>query len=431
MVWTQSPAFLADFGSAQGWTSPQYKRVVHDIDQNPGQTLDYVGFGSDHVTIAWGGIAAGPLNSKGPGFTEVSPDSFQIHDFGTVQGYDNTYLRGADLTGPIDATIWASGNAGLYYYKEVSETPHTDAGGHTFFVPNYQGPFFINDFGHNQGWDTTHGINVVFARNTDATASILGFGDNGLVVDRQAFGAVPNNTTYTIPVAVGNIAGGYNNVFDIRTFQDYNHHTIDLNADGYADFIGFGPQGTQIAFGGADAAGNYILSNPATVNFGSGADFGDAQGWNNQNSVRDLIDVNADGRLDIVAFGFDGVHVALGTGAGFGTEYKASSDFGIQQGWNTTDHLRLLGDVNGDSISDIVAFGANTTFLVLGARDGTGKVTWDASQVTDPSHQIHDLTKAQGWSTADHVRIVGDVNGDGHADIVATGAFGTGVWSFA
>lgn len=432
MPWNLSPAFLSDFGSNQGWTSPNYKRVVQDIDQDAGHTLDYVGFGFDHVTIAWGGTAAGPLSSKGPGFTELSPESVQIHDFGTAEGYDNTYLRGADFTGPVDATVWSSGNAGFYYYKETSETAHTDAGGQFFFVPNYQGPFFIPNFGHAQGWDTTHGIDVVFAKNTDTSASILGFGDNGLVVDRQAFGAVPNSTTYTVPVAVGNIAGGYNNLDDIRTFQDYNHKAIDLNGDGYTDFVGFGPQGLQIAFGGQDAAGNYFIGNPTTVDLGSGPDFGDAQGWDNQNSVRDIVDINGDGKPDIVAFGFDGVHVALGSGGGFGPEYKASDDFGIAQGWNTTDHLRLLGDVNGDGVPDIVAFGENTTFLVLGAKNAiTGAVTWDASQVFDPTHQIHDLTKAQGWSTTDNVRVVGDVNGDGHSDIVASGTFGTEVWSFA
>jgi hypothetical protein len=432
MTWSQSPAFFSDFGSDQGWTSPDYKRVVQDIDQNAGRTLDYVGFGFDHVTIAWGGTAAGPQSSKGPGFTEVSPGSFQIHDFGTAEGYNNTYLRGVDFTGPVDATVWSSGNAGFFYYKETSETAQADAGGHVFFVPTYQGPFFIHDFGHDQGWDTSHGIDVVFAKTADTSASILGFGDNGLVVDRQAFGAVPNTTTYTVSVAVGNVAGGYNNFNDIRTFQDYNHKAIDLNGDGYTDFVGFGRQGLQVALGGQDAAGNYIISNPFTVNLGSGPDFGDAQGWNNQNSVRDLLDINGDGKVDVVAFGFDGVHVALGNGAGgFSAQYKASNDFGIQQGWNTTDHLRLLGDVNGDGVADIVAFGANTTFLVLGAKDAAGKVTWDASQVLDPTHQLHDLTKAQGWSTTDNVRVVGDVNGDGHADIVATGTHGTSVWSFA
>src|SRR5438128_12579276 len=96
MVWTQSPAFFSDFGANQGWVSPNFKRVVQDIDQNGGRTLDYVGFGFDHVTLAWGGTFAGPLSSKGPGFTESSA-SFQIHDVGTAQGYDNTYVREVEL----------------------------------------------------------------------------------------------------------------------------------------------------------------------------------------------------------------------------------------------------------------------------------------------------------------------------------------------
>jgi hypothetical protein len=444
MTWSQSPAFFSDFGANQGWNSPNFKRVVQDIDNNFPNTVDYVGFGFDHVTLAWGGTVAGPQSSQGPGFIESSK-SFQIHDFGTAEGYDNTYLRGVDLIGgsgvsSLDSAVWASGNAGFYFYQPTSETGVKDILGNFHFEATYSGPFFVPNFGHNQGWDTTHGIDVVLAKNTDASASILGFGDNGLVVDRAAFGTVANTTTYTVNVAVGNLAGGYNNLNDIRTFQDFNHKTIDLNHDGFADFVGFGPQGLQFAFGGTDAAGNYVISNPVTANIGfgpGGADLGDAQGWTNTNSVRDLIDLNGDGFLDVVAFGFDGVYVAMGQdpnthgGQPFGKLYKASSDFGTLQGWNTTDNLRLLGDVNGDGIKDIVGFGANTTFLVLGSKNAAGQVVWDASQVTDPTHQIHDLTKAQGWSTTANVRALGDVNGDGHADIVASGIFGTSVWSFA
>jgi len=452
MTWTQSPAFFLDFGANQGWTSTDYKRIVQDVDRDnigaqpagyKGPTVDYVGFGTDHVTVAWGGTVAGPLSSQGAGFIESQPASYQIHDFGTAQGYDSTYLRGVDLIGGpgtatlFDSAVWSSGNAGLYFYKPVSETPKTDLSGHTHYEATYSGPFFIPDFGHNQGWDTTHGINIVFAKNTDASASIIGFGDNGLVVDRAAFGAVSNTTTYTVNVAVGNVAGGYNNINDIRTFQDYDHKAIDLNKDGYADFVGFGPRGLEFAYGGQDGGGNFIIGNPVIGAIGAGpggADLGDAQGWTNKNTVRDIVDINGDGYLDVVAFGYDGVYVALGQNNAaqpFKALYKAAADFGILQGWNTTDHLRLLGDVNGDGVTDLVGFGANTTFVLLGSKNGAGQVTWDASQVTNPANQIHDLTKAQGWSTVDHVRSLGDVNGDGHADIIASGIYGTSVWTFA
>lgn len=441
MAWMQSPSLFLDFGTDQGWTSSEYKRVIQDIDKNtPNATADYIGFGYDHVTIAWGGTVAGPLSSKGPGFLSDSKGSMSIQDFGVAQGYDNTYLRGVDFVNGaannFQSTVWSSGDKGFYFYKPVTETVHTDAAGKAYYVADYQGPFFINNFGHDQGWDTSHGINVVTAKAGDASASILGFGDYGLVVARDVFGATSNAAVYSVNVGVGNLAGGYNNEKDIRTFQDSQHKTIDLNGDGYADFVGLGPRGLEFAYGGTNGAGQFVIGNPQLAAIGTGGkgDLGSGQGWTNENTVRLLQDINHDGRLDVVAFGYDGVYVALGqnnSAQPFGALYKASSDFGIMQGWNTTDHLRLVGDVNGDGVDDIVAFGADTTFTVFGAKNAAGVVTWDASQVLDKSHQINNLTTAQGWSNSEHVRVLADVDGNGHMDLVTSGAAGTTVWSFA
>jgi hypothetical protein len=55
-----------------------------------------------------------------------------------------------------------------------------------------------------------------------------------------------------------------------------------------------------------------------------------------------LADINNDGKADIVAFGAKGVATALATGdGGFGNPQLVLSDFGTNQGWNTSQHVRL------------------------------------------------------------------------------------------
>lgn len=66
---------------------------------------------------------------------------------------------------------------------------------------------------------------------------------------------------------------------------------------------------------------------------------------------------------------------------------------------------------------DIVAFGGQYTFVALGMEDGT------LSEVTQASENFaHD---AGGWRLERHVRVMGDVNGDGRDDVVGFGNRGT------
>jgi len=65
---------------------------------------------------------------------------------------------------------------------------------------------------------------------------------------------------------------------------------------------------------------------------------------------------------DIVGFGNAGVTVALATGGGsFGASHLVVDAFGATNsagGWTSQNLLpRVLGDVNGDGTADIVGFG--------------------------------------------------------------------------
>lgn len=204
--------------------------------------------------------------------------------------------------------------------------------------------------------------------------------------------------------AVG--AGGWTN-------QDAFLRTVaDVNGDGLADIVGFGQAGTLVSLG--SASGTFATPIFAAANFGV------SQGWNSDNIFhRELADVNGDGRADIVGFGFAGVLVALAHANGtFGAVSLRSSNFNPANGWTTQDAAtRTLADVNGDGLADIVGFGTPGTFVALGSADGSFGPT---------NLAVANFGRDQGWSSDNSFhREVGDVNGDGRADIVGFGTFGT------
>src|SRR5260370_3519278 len=117
-------------------------------------------------------------------------------------------------------------------------------------------------------------------------------------------------------------------------------------------------------------------------------------------------------------------------GEPFGQRYLAMADMGSNQGWSVGATPRLVGDVNGDGIPDIVGFGANNTFVAVGSRDGSGNLRF----AVDPTKTIGDFGAAEGWSGSiqQTLRALGTFPGTGgagsHTDLILSGAFNTQVW---
>jgi hypothetical protein len=295
----QHPAVLNNFSWAQGWGSPNNPRQVVSTATNPNGGADYVGFGATSVIMAFGESTAG-----GP---TIANAIAAIHNFGSTEGYTTAAQRGAADTGDsIAPTVYGQGFKGVYWY---------DATGGTATNPTYQSTASLYpNFGTQQGWTPANGFDIVKADSTDAFASILGFGNAGIVVARQAFDpstAGSPTAPYAIQFAAGNNSG-WSQTTDIRSFLDNNGQAIDLNGDGVTDFVGMGPQGLEFAFG-SDAGGHYALGplQLAQIN-GTKSNFGDAQGWNDSNTTRDIVKDSHTGFYDIVAFGAAGVYVSMG-----------------------------------------------------------------------------------------------------------------------
>ena len=198
----------------------------------------------------------------------------------------------------------------------------------------------------------------------------------------------------------------------------------DIDGDGDDDIVGFGFRNGFAAEAQGD--GTFAGFSLAVANFAN------AQGWTSQDRTpRLMADVNGDGVDDIVGFGFRGALVALGNGDGtYGRALTGIANFGTNQGWSSNEALlRLAGDVNGDGMADLIGFGFKGTFTALSNGDGTFQ---DARLV------LADFGRDQGWGSNDATpRAVADINGDGIADIVGFGgpatfaALGVGDGTFA
>ncbi len=193
---------------------------------------------------------------------------------------------------------------------------------------------------------------------------------------------------------------------------------VDVNGDGKADIVGFGVDGTIVSL----STGTTFSAPQVWLPwFGNSPATGS---WNNDILVpRKLADVNGDGLTDIVGFASYGVQVALSTGSGFSTPQTWLQAFGSDpiagSFQNQAVHPRMLADVNGDGKADIVGFHELGVWVSvsLGTSFSTPTI-WANEYGTHPA--------GGGWpNTLIAPRILADVNGDGKADIVGFGQLGT------
>lgn len=196
--------------------------------------------------------------------------------------------------------------------------------------------------------------------------------------------------------------------------NQYPRYAADVNGDGYGDIIGFGFSGVLVSYN----SGQNTYSNAALIS----SNFGQTAGWSsNDRYPREVVDINGDGRADLIGFGQAGAWVSLARADGTFTEPAIGiANFGVDQGWASQDGFaRTMGDVNGDGFSDIVGFGYAGTLVSLGNGDGTFQ---------EAKFAVANFGVAQGWNSDDtYHRELADVNGDGKDDIIGFGIAGTWV----
>jgi phospholipase C len=185
---------------------------------------------------------------------------------------------------------------------------------------------------------------------------------------------------------------------------------VDLNGDGRADIVGIGPDCVWTCLN-RDGLG-FTEPTFAVVAFEANA------GWQIANHPRFVMDLTGDGRADIIGFGDDGVWVCLGNGGGGFQEARfVVQEFGFNQGWRVDKHPRFVTDLTGTGRADILGFAEDGVWVSLGNGDGSFQ---SAGRVSG------DLAFNTGWRVDKHPRFLADLTGDGRADIVGFGD--DGVW---
>lgn len=336
-----------------------------------------------------------------------------VESFGTstaAGGWLNatTYPRtAADINGDGRADIIGFGGAGVY-----ASLAQADGS----FGSVYLAQSSFGAAAEGGGWTSARAYPRTLADvNGDGLADLIGFGGAGTYVSLATGGGGFGEVKLTVQ-SFGAIdaAGGWTDA------GIYPRAAADINGDGRADIVGFGGAGVYAALANADGSfGNVYF---AQSSFGAAAEGG---GWtSNDRFPRMLADVNGDGCADIVGFGAAGTYVSLATGDGrFGTVDLALQSFGTNDaagGWSSDDLFpRMLADVNGDGLADAVGFGSAGAYVAAGLKDGS---------FATPTLEVQSFgtsAEAGGWSSNQRFpRLLMDINGDGHADIVGFGDAG-------
>jgi len=256
--------------------------------------------------------------------------------------------------------------------------------------------------------------------NGDGRADIVGFGAAGVFVALAdpAGGFGETLLAYNSFGASAEAGGWANN-------SVYPRMLADVNGDGRADLLGFGPAGVYVALGLAPTAEQPVRFGDVALAYNGFGAANEAGGWTNEGIYpRTAADVNGDGRADLVGFGSAGVYVSLAReDATFAQATLAYNGFGasdVAGGWASSERYpREMADVNGDGRADIVGFGANGVFVALAQESGGfgPTILGLASFGFAP--------EGGGWTSSDtYPRRLADMNGDGYADIVGFGGLG-------
>ncbi|MBI2312111.1 MAG: hypothetical protein HYU77_06395 [Betaproteobacteria bacterium] len=259
-------------------------------------------------------------------------------------------------------------------------------------------------FSSDSGWNSLDGLpRLVVDVDGDRRADIAGFGSDGVYValsTETSFGTV---TRWSTEFGLNSGWSGQNAT---------PRRLVDVNGDGLSDVVGFGPSGVNVALntGSGFAPSTTWLSGY----FGSSSSAGN---WTDQNTYpRILADVNGDGLPDIVGFGPNGVDISLNTGTGFLPPAQWIAGFGTGAGYvNDNVNPRRVMDVNGDGKGDVVGFAGDGVYVALSTGSG----------FLPAARWVVDYGTASGWSNSnDYPRELADVDGDGLLDVVGFGTDG-------
>jgi len=337
---------------------------------------------------------------------------------------------------------------------------------------------YSDTFLSTNSWSNAKHPRFVADVNGDKKDDLIGFANTETVValsTGSGFGLPKSWHNDNVPVSASKINFvnlypanyiGVNPRYDQR-------HVVDMNNDGKADVVAFGRDGVHVGlstgsafdvtkwFGApdllktstvnllADVDGDFDLDwvklKPGSISCyeNKGVEFITREvgqsltlagaSWKANKNPRYLLDINGDGKADLIGFSHGAVWVSLGQGNCLFEKSKtvfSDSSFSVLAGFDDSwNYPRMLKDVNDDGLPDIVGFGSNTVYVALNTSTKT-IVSFDPAYNAMPSGQQFGFD--QGWK--DHIyydlpynlsrasynfilRDMADLDGDGDLDI--------------
>jgi len=261
------------------------------------------------------------------------------------------------------------------------------------------------------GWRVEKHPRMLADTSGDGRADIVGFGDAGVWISR----AQPDGSFDGPTLRVANFA------YDAGGWRVDKHPRVmaDTNGDGRADIVGFGDAGVWVSRAQAD--GSFDGPTLVVANFAY-----NAGGWRVDKHPRFVVDINHDGKAEIVGFGDAGVWVSYPQPDGsYSNPVMVVANFGAAASagsWRVDRHPRFLADTTGDGLLDVVGCGDAGVWISRALADGT----YEAPRMVIANYAFN----AGGWRVDQHPRFLADINGDGRADVVGFGNAGVYVSRF-
>ncbi|MBF0432816.1 MAG: VCBS repeat-containing protein [Fibrobacteria bacterium] len=382
MYWDMTKNYINILRSYPIKNTPPDPNLITNGDVNGDRISDLIYFSPEGVYVSTAKNGGGKYN----------PWVKWIDNFREDQGWsmENTPMMVGDVTG--DGLVDIIGFGGSEILVGISNG--------TNFIPQIWGGYF----GYNDGWRVETTPRLIGDITGDGKDDIVGFYNN------QIHTGISDGSSFTFQSTI-------NTFF---TADEWHVETMlirlgDVNGDGKKDIIGFNGDGVRIGFPQERyipfVGTFYIVS---TENWSS--DFGSNNGWLNETTERLIGDVNGDGIDDIVGFGGAGVTVGISTGSGFSSQWW-SDQFGYNDGWHKESTLRLVADVTGDGLDDIIGFGG--AGVTLGKSTGGSFVSnWWINGAYGYNQE------AGGWRVDEHPRMLGFADYGINTDIIAINASG-------